>query len=491
MKSNHLPNGILKAMEILAERTRPYQDAMNAMIKNADFKEALSNTLVSKFDIMDDALERGLFDNGLAQSVSELLAPYHMFSGAQEIVAAFGSSLKEMIDPEMYASVLETTRTTIEFIRSSTDFQTSEATFDPINKAFESDNTTWLKNKSIWLVEKCLLSDLNISNLSGVSSALSRLCILEHETSLLEDVPESFTSAVLQTISITALLEKYLDSWEYDELLSFTTLISDYCCLAIRQHELIQKASKSDEVSWRLGILDAASKYVDRQVDWYLHFADAIANEEIADTVGDVLKAETTALPLFPSHLGYTRRVDKTPAEGLEKSTILSITEKGKRIAYSVIRINKLRLDIGNDRIFGLSESVVGGLLSLSNIVCSSEEQFGKIIDALYFIFYENLKHIKNLVGNGDEEKGDQIVRKEDIYQCIFDVKTMRSDLRHDLNHGKSEDVKAKLKKVGDCYKKYCGNRPLKPKDFKKIQESIYDKVLELEDRLIQDAVSV
>ena len=47
-----------------------------------------------------------------------------------------------------------------------------------------------------------------------------------------------------------------------------------------------------------------------------------------------------------------------------------------------------------------------------------------------------------------------------------------------------------KVKSVGDCYKKYCGNRPLKPKDFKKLKERLYDKVIELEEALIQVMVS-
>ena len=78
------------------------------------------------------------------------------------------------------------------------------------------------------------------------------------------------------------------------------------------------------------------------------------------------------------------------------------------------------------------------------------------------------------------------MVRKENVYQCIFDVKTIRSDLRHDLDHGKPNEVKKKQKSVDDCYKEYCGNRPLKPKDFKKLQERVYDKVIELENALIQ-----
>ena len=82
------------------------------------------------------------------------------------------------------------------------------------------------------------------------------------------------------------------------------------------------------------------------------------------------------------------------------------------------------------------------------------------------------------------------MVRQEDIYQCIFGVKIIRSDLRHDLDHGKSSEIMKKVKSVGDCYKKYCGNRPLKPKDFKKLKERLYDKVIELEEALIQVMVS-
>lgn len=46
----------------------------------------------------------------------------------------------------------------------------------------------------------------------------------------------------------------------------------------------------------------------------------------------------------------------------------------------------------------------------------------------------------------------------------------MRSDLRHDLNHGSANERRKKLKGVGECYKKYCGDRSLKEKDFKKLQ---------------------
>ena len=336
-------------------------------------------------------------------------------------------------------------------------------------------------------MEKSVLKGLDVDSLSGLSTPFSRLCALEHETSLLSCIPETLTSAVSQIASITEVLNRSLPTgWKCNCLVSTSRLINEYCELATSQHEQLKRAGDSAEVSWRLGILDAASNIVDRQVSWHLDLAGAMAAEGIACPYEDVFDAGSSVLPLIPTHIGYTRRDNITPAEGLEKAQIISINEKGKQIADKVITINKLRLDSGEDRIFNLTETVFSGLFRLGDTVCSKEGELGIIIDALYFTFYENLKHIKLFLGDGDESKGDKLVRNDSVFGCIFDVKTIRSDLRHDLDHGKPNDVKKKLMNVGSCYQEYCGNRPLKPKDFKRLQERLYDKVISLEDSLIQ-----
>ena len=491
MKNNYLPESILRSMETLAEATRPYQAAVDVIKQNTDLFSAFCEPLTSKLGLMDSALIKGFFDDNLSKSLTSLLVPYHEIAGAQAAINALGSSFQSMLKPEVYTSINAMTSTLTKLVRPSVDYSEIQSALKPMIQATEIVDTTWLRSSSAWLVEKSVLSGLDVCNLSELSSDFSHLCKLECETSLLSNIPEKITSAASQIASITAALEKEIPfGWKYDDWLSTSTLISDYCGLATRQHELLQRATNPAEVSWRLGILDATSKFVDRQVGWYLGFSDAVANEEILNSEEECQDTDSTALSLIPTHLGYTRRIDKTPTEGLEDSLIVAITEKGKTIADNVLTINKLRLDTGEDRIFGLSETVVGGLLNLSTSVCSTEDQLGRIIDVLYFVFYENLKHIKILIGQGDENKGDQMVRKENVYQCIFDVKTIRSDLRHDLDHGNQNEVKKKMKSVGDCYKEYCGARPLKPKDFKKLQERIYDRMIELEDSLIQMIIS-
>ena len=107
-----------------------------------------------------------------------------------------------------------------------------------------------------------------------------------------------------------------------------------------------------------------------------------------------------------------------------------------------------------------------------------SEDDFGKMIDGVYMLFYENLEHIKTL-------DSDDAVRTEEVYQCIFRVKDMRTDMRHDYEHGKNSDISKKRKDIHECYKHYT-NRPVlqKQRDYVTLQKKLYDELLTLEDHL-------
>ena len=172
------------------------------------------------------------------------------------------SSFQPMLKPEVYTSI-NIMASTISKVVQPLDFQGMQSVLKPLIQATEIVDTTWLKNSSAWLVEKSILAGLDVCNLSGLSSGFSYLCKLECETSFLTNIPEKITSAASQIASITAALEKELPlGWKYDDWLSTSTLISDYCGLATRQHELLQKATNPAEVSWRLGIIEIGRAHV-------------------------------------------------------------------------------------------------------------------------------------------------------------------------------------------------------------------------------------
>ena len=464
-KTDYLSSAAMDALQAVEESRRIYKDQIeetSRMYKSqieemkhaamADYQESLV------LEEIKEAAEHGVLGMVKNETISSLLESYKEASELQSTLQMLGDSLPGAVKPEYY--------------------------LEPSTSGFLADtNISWLRDANAWSVEKSLLAGLDIDQISGVPSRYEELCRLEQEISQLEKIPSAITSATAQIASITEAMGEKSSLEEGWETLSH--LLDDYCDLASKQYAQILGTADEKETEWRLGVVEAASRYVDRQITWSFQLSDFVAEEDITESPEGV-ETEGSALPLIPSYIGYTRRVNKTPVEGLEESAITRLSEKGKRITDQIIAINRLQLDKGKDRIFELSETLVQGMLGMSQLVCNTADKLGALIDTLYFAFYENLKHIKILIGHGDEEVGDRMVREDEEYQCIFDVKTIRSDLRHDLDHGGEKEYKKKMKNIGDCYKKYCGNRPLKERDFRMLQEGIYDKVLQLEEILIQ-----
>lgn len=475
-------SSIMGALELFAEKMQPYKSALSILQQSDYYSNLLANPAIDKIGLIDSAVKQGILNGGIAKSMANILTIYHDISGAQKAVAVFGDTIATLVKPEVYTS-LQSFEGGIKPLYLSAD--TMATTLKSITSPSQIIDTSWAKTANNWLVDKTSLASLDTSSLMGETSNFARLCRLEQETSMLQTIPQTLTSAASQIASIVEAAEHLLPTRQH-ELLPTSKLLDDYCILAAKQHKLIQKTTEDTEIEWRLGILGAASKFVDRQVTWSFELADNLSEEKVNIDI-DSIGYESSALPLIPSHVGFTNRknVEKTPIEGLQESSIVSLTEMGKAIVDNVLRLNKLQLDNGQDRIFSLSETSVSGMMNISSIVCTSEELLGRIIDGLYFVFYENLEHIKVLIGNGDKSYGDSLVRSDEIYQCIFDVKLIRSDLRHDLDHGKEKERKKKLKSVGDCYKKYCRNRPLKARDFRTLQEKLYKDVIQLEENLI------
>ena len=116
---------------------------------------------------------------------------------------------------------------------------------------------------------------------------------------------------------------------------------------------------------------------------------------------------------------------------------------------------------------------------TMGGTFCSTKDSFGDILDGLYKIFYENIEHIKEYVG-------DQAVRNKDVFQCIFRVKKMRNDFRHDLDHGSESDIERKELEIGESYAHYVGKPVItSSSEFQKAQDKLYDEFDELADYLM------
>lgn len=343
-------------------------------------------------------------------------------------------------------------------------------------------DTTWMHRDTSWLVETSKLIEINTEGITG--SRLTELLSMEQQTCkmLVDSGHSQLTSIAAQIASIGKAYSHISDQWK--EAIAPPSIINDLGNLAIRQHEEMQRVGTISE--WRLGILDAASRFVDRQVTWANDLVAGLQDEvEVTENVDDIEEENyvdvRSPIALIPQHIGYTNRRNTTrsPEEGLEKSSIVEITEKGKRIIENAVAINQLCADIGYDDMFKYTGRFVTSAAKISSTMCSSEETLGIIIDCLYMVFYENLERMKKVVT-------ENAVKEETVYQCIFRVKSIRTDLRHDYEHGREAQIKKKRKDIMDCYRHYT-NQPLlrSQSDFITLQKRMYDEFIALEEYLI------
>jgi hypothetical protein len=116
------------------------------------------------------------------------------------------------------------------------------------------------------------------------------------------------------------------------------------------------------------------------------------------------------------------------------------ITELGDSITQLIQQINhKYQAQHGDD-LFKATNKTSPALLKIRKPI-RSDSDYAALIDNLYFLFRESV--------------GTRI--GEAWPQSFSDVNTLRTDLRHDTDHGEASKVKAKRKKFGKVFERYGG----------------------------------
>ena len=310
---------------------------------------------------------------------------------------------------------------------------------------------------------------------------LSILAALESKTSLLahDKGIAKITSVATQISSITGVLASQTDYVK--ELIAPKTMLTDLQTIAMQAHKAIEVTGRLS--AWQLGVIDTASLMVDRQVNWASKICSAEFSVTPLPKIEDVVevKPRVNVIALLPEDFKREKekKEDITPEEALAKSPAFRISEKGKRIIDKVVAINRICERKGHDKLFKYTGATMRAAAAIGGTVCQTEETFGGIIDDFYEVFYENIEHIKAIVT-------DEVVRNEDVYQCIFRVKHMRTDIRHDYEHGKEKDIRNKDMAIGNSYKHYAGKPVLiTSSDYLTTQDKLYDEFDELADHLL------
>lgn len=336
-----------------------------------------------------------------------------------------------------------------------------------------------LKGGAIWDVPKPKWTAIDAAVFSTPSVAA--LAAMEAQSKMLDrnSAITPLTSVAAQISSITDALASQTDYIR--QLIAPATMLADLQRVAEQTHKSIAVAGKM--TPWQLGVLDSVSLMVDRQVDWASRFSSiTYSDNPFALTEGfNNFIPKVNVIEVLPEELEYekTLQEDISANEALEKTPAFRFSERAKAMIEKVITINKICKRTNRKPIFTFSEATMMAAVTLGGTECVNRNSFGDVIDSLYFIFYENIEHIKALVT-------EESVVNEDVYQCIFRVKDMRTDMRHDIEHGGKSKIKKKNEDIGESYSHYTGKVALTSKsDYQTAQAKLYDDFETLTDHLI------
>ena len=336
-----------------------------------------------------------------------------------------------------------------------------------------------LKGSAIWDVAKPKWAAIDAAVFSTPSVAA--LAAMEAQSKILarSSAIAPLTSVATQISSITEALASQTDYIK--QLIAPATMLADLQRVAEQTHKSIAVAGKMSP--WQLGVLDSVSLMVDRQVDWASRFSSTTYSDNpfiLTESFNNFIP-KVNVIEVLPEELEYekTQQEDISANEALERTPAFRFSERAKALIERVATVNKICKRTNRKPIFTFSEATMMAAVTLGGTECVNSNSFGDIIDSLYFIFYENIEHIKALVT-------EESVVNEDVYQCIFRVKDMRTDMRHDIEHGGKSKIKKKNKDIGESYSHYTGKVVLTSKsDYQTAQAKLYDDFEILADHLI------
>lgn len=264
-----------------------------------------------------------------------------------------------------------------------------------------------------WKHELAVIASYDISVLRE-QSEFGHLVEMEKAVaglSKVEDYIQEMTSVSAQLASLSQL--GLTDQWK--DVIIPSDLFENLSGFTVRQYEKIQKAVDASEISWRLGLVDVASKYVDSQVSWW----SALAVESGQDAPESA--AITPDFSELPVLLANSKRDGKDVEEAYDNSNFSFITGMGRKIIENAQKINQCCQEGNCDLLFS-EKNLVEWSLTLAGSYCRDNDALNNVMSVLYAMFIR--QPIIDTIG---------------WPECFDDIEKYKTE---------SEDIKSKITKI-------------------------------------------
>ncbi len=443
MSDDIFPN--IRFLESLSKRIEEQRKFIQPLMDQVDFSAIARATERIANSSMCEALTTGTsfandafgFDSGLTQLLQNLSdSQAQMLGNIVSMETMMGTRFQELIQPSVYLPDLSGLH---EVLESCTPV---------ISEVVPKIDTSWMQMVSTWQIELPKISSFDTSVLCGMETKFAELVKLEKKTSSLSIVESYFskiTSVTAQWASISEAASCAAEQWK--NTFSHMHLMDNYSDFALKQHRLIQKAANlGDErsVEWRLDLLQATSKFVDRQIRWSNELALDVQEEVDEET--DISVSTELDINAIPQYIGFSKRDDRNTEEAFAESFPVVITEKGKLLVQKAGLIKTLCKISNKEVLFEDTDSLVGSYMTLGGTFCRNIDSLEAVIAALYRMFFNQRNLIIKYVTS--QETG-----------CLSEIEILKDQ------------------------KDY----PDSSKELVKLQNLLYDRFLKLEDLIIDE----
>ena len=176
--------------------------------------------------------------------------------------------------------------------------------------------------------------------------------------------------------------------------------------------------------------------------------------------------------PTIYSHLNrelsfvYRKGVAADPHSAFDRSIASRVATLGGEIVQLIYNLNQSRMSSTNVPIFKPTNRALLAIYQLTNLVSRDEQSFGVVVDALYILIYE---------GSGYASRLTDLMTDEEL-TTLWWIKTLRTSIRHDVDHGDERKSQKKHSEIGEVY--YALVRQMRPKraaDWSAAQVVLYE----------------
>ena len=419
---------LFRSLSRMAEEYDRLVSPLIKQLKIYDRWHEITSPILRVAEMHDDVL-KGVtaFDTSLADHLTRITEPYQpMLDNMAAIEGMMGTRFSELVHPHIYvpgiASGLNTLASAATQIGQEVQIAHMASGLATVAEQTASLLKPWKTNLEV-------VSAFDTSLATG--ARFSQLVEMEKSVAGLSEIIAQYDQMTSISAQLASLQQVGLsDAWK--RAITPPELLLGLNDFALKQYEFVQKATDRQTIAWRLGLIDAASKFVDTQVTWGAALA--------IDTEDDAPEAEA-AVPDFdelPKFLGAAKRDNRDVEEAFDESQLMEITSVGKLIIQKAKAVNDFCKARHQVLIFP-EPDLINWAMTLSGAFCRDADSLNDVLDTLNEMFIR--KSVTDLIGQ---------------HRCFADIES---------NRGTTESKK---------------------KLITRIQRQIYWQIIGLEDDLIR-----